>query len=243
MIKAASKSDKGKIRQKNDDSVFVDETKRIYFLADGMGGRKAGEVASSIAVKTAFSYMQEIVSGIFKEGDVDAILIEGIMKAHRAVRERAMSDVGCAGMGTTLIIMLINNGKAHVCHVGDSRAYLLQERLRRITRDHTVGEYLLDHGNMRREDIPHHQWNVLTQAVGSGDDLTPEYCKVELKDGDCILLCSDGLTDMLEDNEIEAIIRTHASNVRDAADELVHVANDKGGDDNISVIIVRYEES
>lgn len=222
-MNAAGKSDIGKKRTNNEDSVLVDLEHRIFLIADGMGGHSAGEVASSIAVKEAHSFL---VSAARQAGTEDmlALLEEANLKAHAAIRKKAASDAELSGMGTTLAGVMIDGSRAFVCNTGDSRAYLLREDLRQLTQDHSV------------VNQPH----MLTQALGTTREPCPFRQAVDCREGDTLLLCTDGLTGMLDDNEIALILRAHGSDPAFCAQALVNEANRKGGDDNISVIVVRY---
>lgn len=240
-VKIAYKSDVGKKRKNNEDSVAVDKEKGIFALADGMGGHQAGEIASNEAVEKALAYLRETIGSSNDGKDLPQLLAESLFKANDAIKERAKVDINFMGMGTTLVQMVIRDGTAHICNVGDSRAYLLRDHLQQITRDQTVGNYLVEHGIMKREEVPLQKWHTLTQAVGTSDDIVPELKQVELKDGDFLLLCSDGLSEMLEDEEIEEMILKHEENVDKAVDALIKKANRKGGVDNITVVLVRYE--
>jgi protein phosphatase len=166
-------------------------------------------------------------------------LSEAIRAAHEAVNTKAKTDLSLMGMGTTLVEVVVRNNKAFICHAGDSRAYLYRETLQRLTRDHTMGDHLLENNILPRERIPEKQWHMLTQAVGVGDPLVPDIKQIELATGDLLLLCSDGLTDMLPDSEIETIIAGGNADLNDITQSLVDAANRKGGRDNISVVLVR----
>jgi protein phosphatase len=173
--------------------------------------------------------------------EIAKLLVRALFSAHDAIKEKAKTDLNLMGMGTTLVEMVVKDGKAHICHIGDSRAYILREGIRQITRDHTVGDYLVEHNIMSREEVPPRKWHTLTQAVGLGSEsLVPELNSADLEAGDYLLLCSDGLTDMLRDEEIEKVVRGCAGDVNMAVDALVEEANSKGGRDNISVILVEY---
>lgn len=239
-MKVAYKTDIGKKRTINEDSIFVDESKNIFLIADGLGGHQAGEVASNMAVKETYSYLKRNLSKAENEEDVSNLLIKSLMKAHHAIRAKSTTDINLIGMGTTLIEMLVKDSKAHICHVGDSRVYFLRDGIKQITKDHTFDNYLAEHKNKKMKPIylPLH---ILTQAVGESETVVPELRQVRLKAGDILLLCSDGLTDMLSDKEIESIVRKYRDNLPAAVDNLVKKANDKGGVDNISVILVKYE--
>jgi len=237
-LKAASITDTGKVRKNNQDAILVDEEEGIFLLADGMGGHNAGEVASDLAVKVAYAFIREEITRTAVKHDALNILKEALFRAHRAIQEKADSDSGLHGMGTTLVEVYIRNNLAHVCHAGDSRAYLFRNTLQMITKDHTVGDSYVARGYMEREKIPPRLWHILTQALGTRDCPVPDGKVLELKLGDIVLLCSDGLTDMLDDDDIQRIIRGHAGRLDEMVDALATEANIKGGKDNISVIAV-----
>jgi len=240
-IKVAYKTDIGKKRTHNEDSVLVDELLHIFLLADGMGGHQAGEVASDLAVKESYGWLRENIDKARSKEDISNLLIESLLKAHRTVKARATTDINLAGMGTTLIQMLLVGNNAHICHVGDSRAYLIRNGIKQITQDHTSEMYFVKEGIAVEGVFPVQKMRVLTQAVGGQATLIPEVKQVKLKPKDILLLCSDGLTDMLSDEEIESVIQKYRDNLPVTADNLMHEANDKGGIDNISVILVEYE--
>jgi protein phosphatase len=173
--------------------------------------------------------------------DINKCLIEALFKAHNVIKTKAKSDLKLMGMGTTIIEVVIKDNKAYVCHVGDSRVYLIGNSIKRITKDHTVGDYLVEHDTMKREAVPAEKWHSLTQAVGTSETLIPEINTLDLKAEDLLLLCSDGLTDMLADAEIEKIIKQNKADIEKAVRTLVRQANKKGGRDNISVILIQNE--
>jgi protein phosphatase len=240
-MKVAYKSDVGKKRENNEDRILVDEDRGIFLLADGMGGHKAGEVASRLAVEEAYACLKDRIDQTNDEKGTSKLLIEALFNAHDAIKEKAKADLNLMGMGTTLVEMILKAEKAHICHVGDSRVYLLREGAKQLTKDQTVGDYLVEHNIMRREEVPPQKWHTLTQAVGVSENIVPELKHVEIKPGDLLLLCSDGLTDMLSDEEIEKIIQKHRDDMDAGVEALVKGANNKGGKDNISVILVKWE--
>lgn len=239
-MKIAYKTDVGRRRKQNEDSILVDEALNIFLIADGLGGHQAGEVASDLAVKECYTYLKEHLDEARTNEDISKLLAKSLMAAHNAVKEKSMTDIDLMGMGTTLIQMLIKDNKVHICHVGDSRAYLIREKIKQLTKDHTFESYILDE-KPRPEYFPVHKLHVLTQAVGESETVVPELKQIELEDGDILLLCTDGLTDMLLEKEIEWIIRQHEDEPDLGADYLIKEANSKGGIDNISVIVVKYE--
>lgn len=240
-MNTATKTDAGKVRTNNEDSMLVDAERGIFLLADGMGGHNAGEVASDLAVKEAYTYILSEIERAEDGMDYFGILKEALFRAHKAIQEKAKTDIRFNGMGTTLVELLVRDDKAYICHAGDSRAYLFRKTLRRLTKDHTVGDSWVEKGYMTREQVPPQQWHTLTQAAGIGNYPAPDKKTFKLKPGDTLLLCSDGLTDMLEDAEIEALFKQHDAELQNIVDALIEEANNKGGRDNISVVIVNYD--
>lgn len=228
----------GLIRQNNEDFIFTDNTLGIYLLADGMGGHNAGEVASEIAVKTVHAYLADrLASG--SNNEISTLLSEAMQAAHETISTKARNDLSLMGMGTTLVEVIIRSNKAFICHAGDSRAYHYRDALHRITRDHTVGDQMLENNFLPRERIPQRQWHILTQAVGFGAPPVPDFNLVDLLSGDMLLLCSDGLTEMLTDEEIETVIKKGNHDMDRIAKSLIDAANMKGGRDNVSVVLVK----
>ena len=234
----ATKTDAGRVRTNNEDSILVDQERGIFLLADGMGGHNAGEVASKLAVDAAHDYLKDRISMIESDEELLRALDAAIMRAHEAIKAKAASDIQLRGMGTTLVALVTKNEKAYICHAGDSRAYLLRDSLKQLTKDHTMGEYLVEQKIMSREKVPAQQWHTLTQAVGTGENLIPDKNKIGLKSGDILLLCSDGLSDLLENVEIAALLKNDKNNMNKIADSLLAEANNRGGRDNISLILV-----
>lgn len=237
IVKSAYLSDPGLIRETNEDFILTDDDLGVYLLADGMGGHNAGEVASKLAVKTAHTFLKkQLLSSKYKK--FSSILLKSMYAAHEEVRDKAVNDLSMRGMGTTLIELIILNNKAFICHVGDSRAYYFNKALQRLTKDQTMGNRLLEN-NIPRERIPKIQWSILTQAIGVGDPPVPDLKQIDISLGDIIMLCSDGLTDMLSDEEIETIIKKEELNIDNIAKSLIEAANINGGRDNISVVLVK----
>ncbi len=237
IVKSAYLSDPGLIRENNEDFILADDDLFVYLLADGMGGHNAGEVASKLAVKTAHTFLKkQLLSS--KCNNFSSILLKSMHAAHAKVKDKAIKDLSMRGMGTTLIELIIHNNKAIICHVGDSRAYYFHKALQRLTKDHTMGNRLMEN-NIPRERIPENQWSMLTQAIGVGDPPVPDFQQMDIFSSDLLLLCSDGLTDMLTDEEIETIIKSGNLNIDNITKSLIEAANIKGGRDNISVVLVR----
>lgn len=239
---SVSLSHPGFVRQNNEDCIRTDDKLGIYLLADGMGGHNAGEVASALAVDTAFVALSSKIENTAV--DCLAELMENAMyAAHLEISTKARTGLSFMGMGTTLVIVVVRESTAYVAHAGDSRCYHFSSsrHLKQITKDHTMGDQLLAHG-IPREQIQEKQFHNLTQAVGYGERPIPDFNTVELNQGDILLLCSDGLTDMLADNEIEAILANGDARLDSLPERLVDTANAKGGRDNISVVLIRCSE-
>ena len=223
-------TDIGTVRKMNQDSVYASDQPvgilpNLYIVADGMGGHAAGDYASRCAVETMVDYIENASSG----GPV-TLLGNALTEANRKVMEKALSDRSMEGMGTTLVAAVVQNGCLYVANVGDSRLYLIDDRLEQITRDHSLVEEMVRAGELRREDARlHPDKNVITRAVGVKSS-------VALNRGDRFLICSDGLTNMVPEDMIFRIVKEKGS-LEEAARELVDEANRSGGSDNISVIL------
>lgn len=233
MIKAYQASDIGKVRENNEDSlaVFAPE---IYMVADGMGGRVGGEVASGLAVKTVQARLAE-------PSICEADLQQAILAANEAILAMAQMQREYDGMGTTITLLHIEAGMAYWANVGDSRLYLFRdEALRQVTRDHSLVEDLVEKGSITREEARiHPQRNIITRAVGIDQDLAVDTGTLPLCHGDSLLLCSDGLTSAVTDEEIQQVLTEDRS--EDKAAALVERALALDSQDNISVIVVCYE--
>ena len=238
MLKVGAKTDKGLIRENNEDAFYVDVKKGIFIVADGMGGHNAGEVASQMAVDEIKKYLnsQEI-------NNLSQILKQAIIKANEAIYEKAEKDPNLEGMGTTVVVAIINNKNKnlHIAHVGDSRAYILTKKgLKQITDDHSLVNEWVKEGKITLEEARFHPMrNVITRALGVKKEVEVEINTIPYQ-GESILLCTDGLTDMLEDKEIEEIIKNNPD-PKEACKALIEEANKKGGKDNITVILIKRE--
>lgn len=235
-MKVGYKTRVGKKREINQDSLLVDQELGLFIVADGMGGHHAGEVASSIAVREV---SQSIREGLVLDQDVSILLEESILRAHRSIFGDSMKNHDRRDMGSTVVVAFLRGDHGWICHVGDSRAYLVGNgRIRTLTRDHTfVGEWLEEGRITSEEARTHRARHGLTMALGVDDDVEPEVREVIWHNGQCLLLCSDGLTEMLEDSTILEIIEDSVG--PDAAcQELVERARKRGGDDDITIILV-----
>ncbi len=237
-IKSVYQSHPGLVRTNNEDFIQTDDSLGIYLLADGMGGHNAGEVASELAVRTAYAYLAEKLK-IVNDNSMTACLTGALTAAHEAVNTKARTEMSLMGMGTTLVEVVVRGANVYVCHAGDSRAYLYRDALHRLTRDHTMGDDLLENNVLPRDLIPERQWHTLTKAVGVGEAPIPDVKHIDYAAGDILLLCSDGLTDMLTDVEIGGLLADNTMDLSSMAAGLVDAANREGGRDNISVVLVR----
>ena len=226
-IEVGSATDIGRVRERNEDSILVEPP--LFVVADGMGGHRGGQVASQLALET----LEELADG------GGGSLAEQVRRANRAVWDRALEDERLAGMGTTLTAARIEGSSALIAHVGDSRAYLLRDgMLRQLTTDHTLVARMVSSGEITEAEADvHPHKNVLTRAIGTDEQVEVDEDTIELQAGDRILLCSDGLTGMVTEDQIQAILE-HSDGAPRAADRLVKAANRAGGIDNISVVVL-----
>ena len=241
MIKAYAKSDIGKLRESNQDYYYIsnslDEV-QLYILADGMGGYNGGEIASKLAVQTAKSYIENNFKEIEKDRDSIIQLVASSMEyANMVVYEKSKESKELEGMGTTLEICLIYNNRAYIGHVGDSRIYRIRKDIiRQLTTDHSYVEKLVKDGTITKEEAQHHpKKNMLTKALGCEVYVEPDAMVKGFLKEDVIIMCSDGLTNLVKEEAIFQIIK---NNVQVASQNLINVANDLGGYDNITVIII-----
>lgn len=240
-MKAFGKSDVGKVREMNQDSFFISKPTdelQLYMLADGMGGYNGGEIASKTAIKTAKSYITTNFATIEHDRENIMNLIKNAIEyANMVVYELSKQTVELEGMGTTIDVCLIYGGKIYIGHVGDSRVYRKRkEFLRKLTTDHSYVQQLVSDGTITIEEAYNHpKKNMLIKALGCTAFVEPDVLvKGYLKD-DIILMCSDGLTNMIKDEEISKIL---SENKEKAFKTLVNKANDNGGYDNITVITI-----
>jgi protein phosphatase len=237
------------IRSHNEDSVSCDAPSGLVVLADGMGGYNAGEVASGIAVSVVSSEIRERLQTVRPERkdkqsgeDLGAILLrENVKRANTSIFNAANSQPQYSGMGTTIVTGLFYDNKVAVAHVGDSRLYRLRgEIFESVTKDHSLLQEQIDSGMISKEDArTSKNKNLVTRAVGIDGDVVPEVHVYDVEVGDIYLLCSDGLNDMVVDEEIGSTLQMLKANLSLAATELIQLANDNGGRDNVSVILVK----
>lgn len=241
-------TDTGRVRQTNQDAFAVDNELGLWIVADGMGGHAGGEVASRIAVETICRNIRPLASTdnslSVRSSQAVGLLIDALSLAHAAIREAAIQNSELEGMGTTIVICLLCPGspsQAVLAHVGDSRAYLLRKsQLHPLTTDHSYVQKLLSQGNLSEDEASRHpQRNVLLRALGISDQATPDTTIQPLEPDDTLLLCTDGLTKMLEDDEILSLLSKTQASSTDMSKLLVDRANEHGGRDNTTVVLIR----
>lgn len=252
-LEAYARTDHGPVRENNEDSMLVDVDSQVFIVADGMGGHAAGEVASSIAVEVLHRILVGEVEDpdqtrLVRPGDqmersdeLRELLRYGMNQASIQIRQHMIVDPATRGMGTTAVVLVFEKDRAHVAHVGDSRAYLCRGgRILQLTRDHTVVQQEIDAGRLTPELAKlSHAKHILTQSVGFHGPVEPDTSTRVLEEKDVFILCSDGLTDVLSDADIAEIIMSHPPDM--VADTLVEEAIAKGTEDNVTVVAVFYE--
>lgn len=239
-MKAFSITDIGEKRSINQDYVFCETNSigslpNLFIVADGMGGHNAGDYASRFCVESITDNIRN--SGI--ESPI-ALIEEAIKDTNDKLYEISKQEVDYEGMGTTLVIATICGKDMYVANIGDSRLYVISKDIRQITEDHSLVQAMVRTGELNRDEAKSHpNKNIITRALGTNEIAQPDFFEVELADGDIVLMCSDGLTNMLNDETIEQLIRENADDPKVAAETLVKQANKNGGKDNITVIIVK----
>jgi len=249
-LEIVSKTHSGMVRSHNEDSVAYDAACGLVVLADGMGGYNAGEVASGIAISVISTEIKQRLDSVCPERNNEAgedvgmaLLRENVQKANAAIFKAAQGQPQYAGMGTTVVSALFYDNRVAVAHVGDSRMYRLRgETFETITRDHSLLQEQIDGGMISKEDARQSRnKNLVTRAVGIDSDVEVEVHVHEVQVGDIYLLCSDGLNDMVEDEDIGSTVEMLQANLPLAAGQLIEMANDNGGRDNVSVILVKVK--
>ncbi|MBL1141287.1 MAG: Stp1/IreP family PP2C-type Ser/Thr phosphatase [Proteobacteria bacterium] len=251
-LEIVNQSDVGRKRPHNEDSTITDSRNGLVILADGMGGYKAGEVASALAVT---NILYGITEGLkkTKKGQVDEtsgfcneslVVKETVVQANSDIFNTAKADPQCQGMGTTIVVGLFHDNILSIAHVGDSRLYRLRNNeLQQVTKDHSLIQELIDRGLYTPEEAhANTPKNLVTRAMGIEADVDVDLAEEMVLPDDIYLLCSDGLNDMVKDEEIHLTLSKYSANLAQTADKLVEFANKRGGKDNISIILVRVRE-
>ena len=238
-MKTFSLTDVGRVRESNQDYVYTSESPvgnlpNLFIVADGMGGHNAGDFASKYTVEQIVSYIEKAPM----TNPVD--LIRGaVTKANASLMAQAKSDTSLSGMGTTVVIATIVDDCMYVANVGDSRLYLLRDELTQITRDHSLVQEMVRMGEMDASEAKSHpDKNIITRAVGAFEDLAIDFFEEHVEPGDVILMCTDGLSNMVDDTDIRQMIQT-GRDVVQKVQRLVEAANRGGGKDNITVAVIQ----
>lgn len=244
-MKAVFKTDQGRVRQNNEDSVgtFVNrDGHRLAIVADGMGGHRAGDVASKMTV----SHLQEMweqTEGIETADQAEAWLKKHILEVNQLVYEHSRNNQECEGMGTTIEAVIATENFTSIAHVGDSRCYILNDTgFQQLTEDHTLVNELVRTGQITKEDAEHHpRKNWILRALGTEQDVKIDIKTIMFEEGDFLLICSDGLSNKVNDTEMVNILQNQDSLER-KAQELINMANENGGEDNITLIILEFND-
>ncbi|MEM6640133.1 MAG: Stp1/IreP family PP2C-type Ser/Thr phosphatase [Pseudomonadota bacterium] len=248
-IEHVSLTDTGLVREHNEDAIGSDMDIGLLVLADGMGGYNAGEVASGIAVKTTMDMVREAMERVDR-GAVDAetglmrqtiVLRDAINRANKIIHQTAQSRAGCEGMGTTIVACLFFDNKISIAHVGDSRLYRLRSgEFDQVTKDHSLFRELVDRGFYSQEEAKRSlNRNYVTRALGIEPKVEVELAEAEVTPEDVYVLCSDGLSDMVDDEDIHLTISTFSANLNLIGQQLIRLTNDNGGRDNVSIVVAK----
>lgn len=237
-MRAYAATDVGRVREVNQDYIFcsmepVGKLPNLFLVADGMGGHKAGDLASRYTVET-------LTDSIKRSGSDNPITIinDAIVEANKKLLEKAAESEQYSGMGTTLVVCTIIGESMYVANVGDSRLYLYDGRLSQITRDHSLVAEMVALGKLGRDEARRHEKkNVITRAIGGAKEVMADFFEAELTAGNRIIMCSDGLSNMVEDEEIEQVLASDIP-IEDKTKQLLGRANENGGKDNIAVVII-----
>ncbi|BBB93035.1 MAG TPA: Stp1/IreP family PP2C-type Ser/Thr phosphatase [Methylomusa anaerophila] len=232
-------TDIGLLRKTNEDS-YIYSPPHLFVVADGMGGHVAGEIASNLGANTINEYIKKC-SNI---SEWEQVLLSAIAHANMMIYQMAQCKIECSGMGTTITSIYIDNKDVYWGHVGDSRLYFIRNnRLQQITTDHSLVWELVQSGSITNEEAQvHPHRNILTRAVGTSEEIRIDTGKLEWRQGDSLLLCTDGLTNMVSENTIQETINMHPADAEAVVNALIQRANLSGGHDNITVIYIYYEK-
>ena len=238
-------TDRGRRREINQDYVFCSEEPvgrlpNLFIVADGMGGHRAGDFASRFAVE---EFVRQLGQSSVKT--VISAMEDALQQTNRRLLKEAQGRAELEGMGTTFVAATVVGTELYVANVGDSRLYLIdREKISQITQDHSLVEEMIRRGELRREEARFHpNKNVITRALGANVNIVPDFFEVSVSPGDVVLLCSDGLSNMMDDSEIYRIVLENRQNIAEAGGRLLTLANEYGGKDNISILLAVMEEN
>jgi protein phosphatase len=244
-MKAIFMTDRGRIRQHNEDSggVFANlDGHRLAIVADGMGGHRAGDVASDMALKNLEDRWKSS-KDVQTAEEAESWLRTNILEVNKILYEHSKSNTECEGMGTTIVAVIVNDRFATVANIGDSRCYILNDSgFQQMTEDHSLVNELVRTGQISKEDAENHpRKNVLLRALGTEKAVEMDTKTITFEEGDLILLCSDGLSNKVSEEEMEAILSNEGS-LEQKAGSLINLANDNGGEDNITLLILEFDD-
>ena len=238
MLKTFSITDIGRKRKVNQDYIYTSEEPvgnlpNVFIVADGMGGHNAGDYASKVTVETMLAEMQSSF-----EKNPTLIFRRAIEEANEVIRRRAGEDKKLEGMGTTVVAATISNQMMYFANVGDSRLYLINQGIQQLTKDHSLVEEMVRLGGIKPEEAKHHpDKNIITRAIGAKADVEVDFYEHRLKRGDIILMCTDGLSNMVEDEELFHIVQG-GRDIVESGQALIEAAKENGGTDNIGVVLI-----
>lgn len=237
-MKIFSKTDKGRVRSDNQDAYFagrISDNAVFAVVCDGMGGANAGNVASENAVRHISEYIIRSYRDSMDISELEKTVRNAVTSANIELYDMSASEQSLSGMGTTAVIALIKDGESVIANVGDSRIYLVNENIKQLTRDHSVVQSLIESGKITPEDAKFHpRKNIITRAIGAEGSVTADSSVIRLNCGDSLLLCTDGLSNYLDDNEILSVFKN--TDISAVPEALVEKANLNGGGDNITVV-------
>lgn len=235
-----AETDAGKVRKTNQDAYFtgrLTESVALAVVCDGMGGANAGNIASETATKLIADYVGKSYRNGMSDEDVEKLLKSAIVSANIEIYDMSLKNSEYFGMGTTAVAAVISEGSAVICHVGDSRAYIVNNEISQVTRDHSVVQTLVESGKLTPEEAKvHPRKNVITRALGAEEDVVPDFVTQKLSVGDTVMLCTDGLSNFVEASQMLDIFRNN--DIDQVAEALIIRANANGGGDNITVVTV-----
>lgn len=241
MIQVGFKTDKGKMRDNNEDSLFIMNEENIFIVADGVGGHNSGQLASSTAVKIISEYIKtNPIQKNLKNHEFRSYFLQCLKEANGIIYNMANHSIENAGMATTAVILFISDEKAYCINVGDSRAYIIRDgKIKQITDDHTYVNELFKEGSITRAEVETHPHkNMITRALGAELNILPDFFEMSIYRNDIFILCSDGLHGEVSYEEI-CRVTNEASSMDALSNDLINLANNKGGSDNITVICLK----
>ncbi len=238
---AFSGTDTGNSRETNQDACFVDmlyDKSCFAVVCDGMGGANGGNIASSMAVKTIAEYINNSYSSKMNKYSLMDMMKSALLSANLKIFDESKKNPLYSGMGTTVVVAIVRNGLALICYAGDSRAYLINNDIVQLTKDHSVVQTLLEDGTLTKEEAKNHpKKNIITKALGVEETLIPDMFELPIELNDSLLICTDGLSNYVESDEILRIVKS--SQKEDIIQNLIDKANENGGGDNITAVIIK----